>query len=56
MKPKDGPPEGLALNFPFRRDEPRVKAANEGLIGRVKSLKVGDVVTVRDATNFEVGP
>jgi transglutaminase-like putative cysteine protease len=53
VKPKEGPPDGFAVNYPFNADDARVKAAKEALIGRVKALKVGDVVTIRYTTDFE---
>ena len=53
VKPKDGPPDGFAVNYPFGKDDARVKAAKEALIGRVKALKVGDVVTIKYFTDYE---
>jgi len=45
VKPKDGPPDGYALNFPPEK----YKAVADTL----KALKKGDTVTLRFTTDFE---
>jgi hypothetical protein len=45
VKPKDGPPDGYALNYPPEK----YKAVAETL----KTLKKGDMVTLRFTTDFE---
>lgn len=53
VKPRTGPTDGYAVNFPFGQDDAEVRAAKEALMARVKALAKGDVVTIRYFTDFE---
>ena len=53
VKPKSGPTDGYAVNFPFDQDDARTRAEKEALMERVKALQKGDLVTIRYFTDFE---